>query len=118
MKNMKRLLLALILAALPIASFADIPQPLYTIINATTTTSIQARVFYGVASSVTQLTVVSCFDNSALSGPLLYVGTPTVATALGIPAIPPAGVTLASGFVTCAIATSVVAPGYIVYWGR
>lgn len=97
---------------------ADIPAPSYTIVNATTTTTIAARVFYGIGSTATQITAVSCFDNTALSGPQLYTGTPTASSVVGAGQSPSVGVTLASGSVTCAIAASVVAPGYIIYWGR
>lgn len=106
------LILGLTLGAV---AMADTPPATYTVINATTTTTVKASpgIFFGVTSQATQATVVSCFDNTALSGPLLWTGTPTaVAPSVGIPA---GGIAFTTGL-TCAIATSVVAPGYTVLW--
>lgn len=106
-----------LMLACTVPAVADPPTPTYTVINAVTTTIIPARVFYGVGSVATQITVVSCFDNNALSGTQIYSGTPTAASNLTA-SLPASGVNLTSGFVTCAIATSVVAPGYTVFWSR
>lgn len=114
MKNMIRWILILIGCLLPCVAVADTPAPLYTIINAITATTVKTGpgIFYGVTSTVTQTTVVTCYDNTAASGNAIYTNTPTTATPLGAPAV---GITFTTGL-TCIIATSVVAPGYIVLW--
>jgi hypothetical protein len=69
--------------------------------------------FYGVISTVTQTTAVTCYDNTAASGTALWVGTPTpTAPSVGIPS---SGIQYLTGL-TCIIATSVVAPGYTILW--
>jgi|GEM_PF-4882228 hypothetical protein len=105
-------ILALILTLFPCATLADSPPANYTLVNSTTTTTAKVGpgIFYGVISLAAQVTVVSCFDSLTLSGTQIYANTPTVATLLGAP---PGGISVVNG-VTCAISTSVVAPGYLI----
>jgi hypothetical protein len=109
---MKRIvLICALLAAFAAPVYADVPPPKYTLVTTTATTVVQATTFYGVQSLAAQITVVSCFDSATLSGTQIYANTPTLTTLLGAPAT---GMALNSGFVTCAIATSIVAPGYLI----
>ncbi len=111
MKQLAALVLLLAACFAPLATRADVPPAQYTLVNATTTTTVSARVFYGIVSLATQATVLTCYDSATLSGTIIYQNTPTAATAIGAPAV---GIALTSGSVTCAIATSVVAPGYLI----
>lgn len=110
----RRILVALALALAPVAVSADTPPATYTVVGVTTTTVIKAGpgIFFGVTSTVAQTTVVTCWDNTAASGNVIYQNTTTLATPLGPP---PGGLATLIG-ITCSIATSVVAPGYTVLW--
>lgn len=112
--------LVFLLALAPVCASAQaagngnaIPTSQITLVAATTTTVIKTGpgLFFGVHSLGVQTTVVSCFDNTALSGTQVYAGTPTGASDFNA-AYP---INFLIGL-TCAIATSIVAPGYLVLW--
>jgi len=95
---------------------ADLPIASYTAFATTATVVVKASpgIFYGVIPLATQATVITCYDNTALSGQQIYINTPTINVntayyALGQP------IKFTIGL-TCAIATSIVAPGFLVLW--
>lgn len=111
-----KLVLALALTlALCTPVLADPLPATSTVVNTTSATTAKTGpgIFYGVDSTAIQTTVVTCFDNTAASGKILWTGTPTpTAPAIGIPG---PGIAFVIGL-TCQIATSVVAPGYMILW--
>jgi hypothetical protein len=107
--------LVLIISLMAPAS-ADLPIASYTAFTTTSTVVVKTTsgIFYGVIPLATQITVITCYDNTALSGQPIYINTPTINVntayyALGQP------IKFTIGL-TCAIATSIVAPGFLVLW--
>lgn len=99
---------------LPQVALADTPAATYSIVGVTTATVIKVGpgTFFGVTSPATQTTVTTCYDNTAASGPIIFQNTVTAASPFNAPA---SGIAFNTGL-TCVIATSIVAPGYIVLW--
>lgn len=98
-------------------AFADAQPPAYLLVNDTSTHNVKQGVgtFYGIMGIGVQTTIVTCFDSLTLTGTQIYTGTPTPTSGLTTLGAPPLGITLTIGL-TCAIATSVVAPGYLILW--
>lgn len=113
---LKRLVLAFGLLLLPVGALADALPANYTQVSSTVavTARVGPGVFYGIQTLATQTTLVTCYDNTAASGSIIFQSTPAANTT-GVPATAVPGVAVNNG-ITCVIATSIVAPGFLILW--
>jgi hypothetical protein len=95
---------------------ADLPIANYAAFTTTTATVIKYTpgIFYGVIPLASQTTIITCWDNTVASGQAIYINTPTINVntayyALGQP------IRFTIGLI-CQIATSIVAPGFLVLY--
>jgi hypothetical protein len=113
---LKKLLISIALCLCPSVALADALPANYTPVSSTVavTARVGPGVFYGIQTLATQATLVTCYDNTAASGSIIFQSTPAANTT-GVPATAVPGFAVING-ITCVIATSIVAPGFLILW--
>lgn len=113
---LKKLLISIALCLCPSVALADALPANYTLVSSITavTARVGPGVFYGIQTLATQATLVTCYDSTVASGSIILQSTP-VANTTGAPSVAVPGVAVNNG-ITCIIATSIVAPGFLILW--